>query len=428
MRRGLLFLLGIVPALHLVVPGRAQERPNGFYLTSPLGLSSGYDDNFVVGSRVLDGSVSLLTSPTFAWIKSTHRAKFSVDYQGEGEIYSRDESLSAWNHAANLHFRQQISSRLSLDGADSFLSTMDPTRRLINSLLLLPRGRYQENAFYARLGYRLDHRTVVSVRFDNAFTTMALPGELAGRLDRTGLAGTVTVDRTITRHHALSGSYAYLHVHPLQSGPSAIDTGAHNVNLGYIYTVNPGLTVRASGGITRATQSSFTGAAAVDKKVGDVWLSAGYQRYLAFFGGLAPFGAPAGPIPFGSGLAPDSIYQVVSVRAWGKLTNRLGLEGNVQRALNGVTPENRGIKSVIVQLRLDYKLSDRVTAFTRTEFYGQNISEFSTFPLSRRRYFAGLEFTLSRPPELTEDPHRQKPLPAGSSQSQPGEARPPEDR
>ena len=149
---------------------------------------------------------------------------------------------------------------------------------------------------------------------------------------------------------------------------------------------------------------------------------------MAFFGGLAPFGAPLGPIPFGSGLAPDSIYQVVSVRAWGKLTNRLGLEGNVQRALNGVTPENQGIKSVIAQLRLDYKLNDRLTVFTRTEFYGQNISEFSTFPLSRRRYFGGLEIALSRPLDLTEDPHRHKPLPAGSSESQKVEAHAPEER
>ena len=368
-----------------------------------MSLSSGYDDNFLVNSRVFDGSVSLLTSPTFAWIANTHRTMFSVDYQAEFDIFARDETLNAWNHAANLHFRHQITARLSLDAADSFLSTMDPTRRLTNSLLLLPRGRYQENAFYARLAYRLDHRTVLSARFDSAVTTMALPGELAGRLDRTGFAGTVTVDHTMTRHHALSGSYAYLYVHPLQTGPSAFGTGVHNVNLGYIYTVNPALTVRAFGGVTRAAQSSFTGAAAVDKKVGGVWLSAGYQRYLAFFGGLAPIGAPAGPVPFAAGLAPNSVYQVASLRAWGKLTNRFGLEGNVQRALNGVTPENRGIKSVIAQLRLDYKLSDRLTVFTRTEFYGQNISEFSTFPLSRRRYFGGLEIALSRPPIPAED-------------------------
>jgi hypothetical protein len=357
---------------------------------------------------------------------NTHRTKFSVDYQAEFEIFANHENLDTWNHALNLHFRHQINARLSLEAGESFLSTMDPTRALTNSLLLLPRGRYQENAAYARLGYRLDHRTVLSVRLDNAFTTMDLPGDLAGRLDRTALAGTFTVDRTLTSHHALSGSYAYLYVHPLLTG--SIDTSAHNVNLGYIYTVNPGLALRASAGATRTVQSSFTGAAAVDKKLGDVWVSAGYQRYLAFFGGLGPIGAPVGPIPFGSGLAPDSIYQVVMLRAWGKLTNRWGMEGNVQRALNGVTPDNRGIKSVIFQLRLDYKVSDRVTAFTRTEFYGQNVSEFSTFPLSRRRYFAGLEFSLARAPEVTENPHRHKPLPLGSSQSEQGEILPREDR
>ena len=116
------------------------------------------------------------------------------------------------------------------------------------------------------------------------------------------------------------------------------------------------------------------------------------------------------------------------MRAWGQVTRRFGLEGNVQRALNGVTLENQGIKSVILQLRLDYKLTGPVTLFTRTEFYGQNVSEFSTFPLSRRRYFGGLEIALSRPPIPAEDPHRHKPLPAGSSQSQQVEAQAPEER
>jgi len=424
MKRALLFLLGTVPALHFAVPVGAQERPNGLYLTSPLSLSSGYEDNFVSGSRVLDGSVTELTSPTLSWIANTHRTMFSVDYMAEFDIFARDETLNAWNHKANLHFRRQIDSRLSFDAADSFISTMDPTRTLTNSLLLLPRGRYRENALYARLAYRLDHRTSLSVRFDNAVTTMTLPGALAGRLDRVGFAGTATVDHTITRRHSLSGSYTYLYVHPLQSAVSATGTGVQNVNLGYIYAVNSGLTVRMAGGITRAAQSSFTGVAAVDKKVGGLWLSAGYQRYLALYGGLAPIGAPAGPDAFTAGLAPNAVYQVASFRAWGRLTKRFGLEGGVQRALNGVTPDNRGIKSVIGQLRLDCKVSDRVTVFTSAEFYGQNISEFSTVPLSRRRYFGGLEIALSRRPKPAEDSHRHKPLPAGSSLAWQGETDP----
>jgi hypothetical protein len=358
-----------------------------------------------------------------AWFKSTHRGMFVVDYQGEFEMFSRDQGLDAWNHAADLHFREQLSPRMSLEAADSFLSTMDPTRRLANSLLLLPRGRYQENSFFTRLGYRLDHKTVLSFRFDQVFTTMDLPAELAGRLDRTGVAGTVTLDRTFNSHHALSANYAYLFIHPLDSGPGVINSGVHNTNVGYTYTVNPGLTVRLFAGVTRSLQTSFTGAAAVDKKFGNLWLSAGYQRYLAFFGGLSPVGAPIGPLQPSSAISPDSVYQVVSLRAWGRLTKRIGLEGTVQRALNGVTLENRGIKSVIAQARVDYKVNNRVTAFVRTDFYGQNISEFSAFPLSRRRYFGGLEFALSRAPELTENPNRKKPLPRDSDQDQQGETR-----
>ena len=72
MIRRSLFVLGVVPALLVEVTGRAQERLNGFFLTPPLSLSSGYDDRFIVGSRVLDDRVSLLTSPTLSWMKSTH--------------------------------------------------------------------------------------------------------------------------------------------------------------------------------------------------------------------------------------------------------------------------------------------------------------------------------------------------------------------
>ncbi|HTS27241.1 MAG TPA: hypothetical protein VMH81_15295 [Bryobacteraceae bacterium] len=428
MRNRSRLLSGIGLPLVFVLAGSAQERPNGFFLTSPLGLSSGYDDHFLTSSRTLDDNVSFLTTPTLAWFTSTHRTLFSVDYQAEFEIFSHYTNLDAWNHNANLHFRHQITSRLSVDGADSFLFTNDPTRKLNNSLLLLPAGRYQENDFYTRLAYRLDHKTVLSARIDSAYTSMDLPAYVQARLNRVGFAETFTVDRTINSHHALSGSYSYLYVHPLESGFGQINTGAHNVNLGYVYTVNPGLTLRATGGVTRSVQSSFTGAAAVDKKVGDVWLSAGYQRYLAFFSGLTPTPIPVSPVPIGVGFAPNSIYQVVALRAWGKITRRVGVEGNAQRALNGTTTDNRGIKSIMLQLRLDYKLNDRVTLFTRTEFYGQNFSEFTPFPMSRRRYFAGVEYTLSRAPELADDPHRHKPLPPNSDQPPAGDSHPQEDR
>ena len=398
MRSALLILSGVVLALNSVVPAWAQ-RPDGFQLTSPLSLSAGYDENFAVGSQVLDDTVTLLTLPTLSWTKRTNRTNFSIDYEPEFELFSQHQDLNAWNHSATLRLTHRINGRLTFEAGDSFLSTMDPSRRLVDSLPLLPRGRFRQNVLYTGLGYRLDRRTRLSFRFDTAIVTMALPGAFAGKLDQTSGAGTVMLERTVNRHHALSGSYSYLVVRPLNAGPSGSSTGVHNFNAGYIYTVNPGLILRFSGGAIRGQQSNFTGAAAVEKRLSGVWVAAGFQRYLSFFGGLAPAGAPTGGIPFANGLAPNDVYQVASIRAWGKLTKRLGLEGSALRALNGVNPQNQAIKSVIGQLRLDYKLSGRLTLFTSAAFYGQNVNDFSQLPLSRRRYFGGLEIALSRPRE-----------------------------
>jgi hypothetical protein len=404
MRNALFILPGIVLALNSV-PAWAQ-RPDGFQLTSPLSLSAGYDENFAVGSQVLDDTVTLLTLPTLSWTRNTGRTKFSIDYEPEFELFSQHQDLNAWNHSATLRLTHRINGRLTLEAGDSFLSTMDPSRRLVDSLPLLPRGRFRQNVFFTGLGYRLDRRTKLSFRFDNAAVTMALPGAFAGRLDQLSSAGTVTLERTMNRHHALSGSYSYLLVRPLNPGTSGSATGVNNLNLGYIYTVNPGLIFRFSGGVIRGQQSNFTGAGAVEKRLSGLWVSAGFQRYLSFFGGLAPTGAaPPGAIPFANGLAPNDLYQVASLRAWGKLTKRLGLEGSALRALNGVNPQNRAIKSVIGQFRLDYKLSERLTLFTHVAFYGQNVNDFSQLPLSRRLYFGGLEIALSRPRESANGAH-----------------------
>jgi hypothetical protein len=404
MRNALLALPGIILAYNSAIPTWAQ-RPDGFQLTSPLSVSAGYDENFAVGSQVLDDTVTLLTLPTLSWTRNTQRTDLSIDYEPEFELFSQHQDLNAWNHSATLRFTHRINSRLTLEAGDSFLSTMDPTRRLIDTLLLLPRGRFRQNIVYTGLGYRLDGRTTLSFRFDNATATMALPEALAGRLDQMSSAGTVTLDRTVDRHHTLSGSYSYLLVHPLNAGNSGSSIGVHNFNSTYIYTVNPGLIFRFSGGVLRGQQSSFTGGGAVEKRFRSLWVAAGFQRYLSFFGGLAPTGAAAGGIPFANGLEPSNIYQVASLRAWGKLTKRLGLEGGALRALNGVSPQDRAIKSAVGQVRLDYKLNERITLFTRLEFYGQNTNEFSQLPLSRRRYFGGLEIALSHPRESAKRVH-----------------------
>jgi hypothetical protein len=380
----------------------AQDHPNGFFLTTPASVSSGYDDHFNTISAQLDDVVTLVNLPTLAWMETTHDTTFTVDYRPEFEIFSRYSNLDAWNNVADLHVNHQISGRLNVEAGDSFLSTMDPARELENSLLLLPLGRFNQNSAYASLGYRLSVKTKITFRFDSAFTTATLPEPLAGRLDQISNAATVTLNHTLTRHQKLSGSYSFLHVHPLDESLSGTPTNVNLAGLTYTYE-NPSLVLRLASGVAVGSQSAFTGAAAVEKRFGGLWLAAGYQRYLSFFEDFAPIGVPEGAAgPFAQGVTPSSVYQVASFRAWGQLTRRVGIKAQLQRAVSGVNAQDISVRSLIAQVRTDYKLNDRVSLFVRLERYEQNANEFSPFPDSRNRYFAGVEVYLSRPP-LTEN-------------------------
>ena len=429
MKRGLILLQCVFSVLLMQARGWSQERPNGFYLTSPLSLSSGYDENFVVNSIARSDAVSVLTSPTFAWLRSTPRSTFSADYQPEFEIFARDQNLNAWNHSATLRYTYRINGRLSMDAGDSFLSTSDASRQLAESQFLLPLGRYQENSFFAGLKYRLDHRTLLFFRFDQAITTMTLSGPLGNGLDQAAYAGSMTLDHTVSRHHSFTGSYSYLHVRPLDGiGTAGYSYQAVNsLHAGYMYTVNPDLIFRVTGGGVHGREFAYTAGGAVEKQYRGLWMIAGYQRYLSFFGGLAANSGTAGEtVPFANGLQPNSLFQAVSLRIRGHLTKRVGLEFKGERGRSSLG--DRSVRSLILQSRLDYRLSERVILFARAEYYGQNISQFSESPLSRRRYFGGLEFVLSRPPQLEDTARRHGKAPTESVEPQTGEPQAPEER
>jgi hypothetical protein len=395
-------------ALNMQVCARAEDHPNGFTLTSPFSLSSGYDQNFVVGSQKATDTVTLLTAPQFTWFYSTHRSQLTLEYQPEVELFARNPGLDAWNNTAIARFEHRINSRWSMDAGDYFLSTMDPTRALVNSLLLLPRGRFYQNDFYSTLCYHINQVTKLSFRFDNAVTTMDLIGPFAGRLNVVTTAGTVTLDRSLTSRQKLSASYSFLHGHPLNPETGGSPSNVHLMNLGYTYEVHPGLALNLAAGGIEGTQAAFTYAAAVEKKFGDFWTAVGYQRYLSFFGGFAPLtGVPGSDIGAANGLTPSAVYNVASIHAWGKITKRFGMDATGQRSLNGLDRQGRSIRSLIGQIRLDYKVTDRVTFFVRADHYGQNINPFFDSMLSRNRYFGGIEIALVRPrePENTRYKH-----------------------
>ena len=164
----------------------------------------------------------------------------------------------------------------------------------------------------------------------------------------------------------------------------------------------------------------------MEKQLGGLRVTAGYQRYLSFFGGFAPIGGTAaGVVPSANGSLPSSIFQAALLRVRGKLTKRLGVDFSGQRGLGKLG--DRSVRSLVAQSRMDYKLSERLTVFACAEYYGQNIGQFLESPLSRKRYFGGLEIVLSRPPELDNSPRRRGQVPADSTTRQAEEPHAPEE-
>jgi hypothetical protein len=285
--------------------------------------------------------------------------------------------------------------------------------------------------------YRVNGTTKITFRADNAFTIVSLP-QLLGRLDNVTVAGTATIERIFSSRHALTGSYSFLHVSPLSPETSGSASNVSLLILGYTFTVNPDMLIRLSaGGVEGSAESAFNGSAAIEKKFGGVWVAAGYQRYLGFFGGFTPVGGiPVGPTSgftpvgsvatgqpgFASGVTPSSVYQVISLRAAGQLTRRISLQAEGQRALTGVDAAGAGIRSLILQGHIGYKVNERLALFAQLDHYAQNINPFFDQSLSRNRYFGGIEITLTRPQEADRGRFRHGKAPQDSQPAPPPDA------
>jgi hypothetical protein len=403
-----------------LAPAFAQDRLNGYFLTSPLELGSGYDSQFLAGSRKLNDYETILAGPTLSWLRTTHRTEFSIDYQPEFEMFARYGSLDAWNHSSTMRLTHRLNARWSLVAGNSLLSTSDPTRALGNSLVLLPRGRYFQNSLYAGGGYKIDPFTKLTFRLDSAVNTMQLPAPLTGQLDHASNAVSITLDRSLTSTQAVSATYSFLHFTPFNPEISGGPTNVHVVNGVYTYNLGEDFVVRAAGGFVGGPQNAVTGGVTVEKTFSKLWTAVGYQRYVGFFGGLNPATGPqASDIPFAGGVSPNSVYQVVSFRAKGQVWRKFWLEASGQRATTSATDITRGIHSLIGNLRLDYRLTNRVSLFARADYYGQDVNRFVDSPLSERRYYIGIDVNVARyyrRPE-TSAKHRvpvqdAKPLPA----------------
>jgi hypothetical protein len=67
-------------------------------------------------------------------------------------------------------------------------------------------------------------------------------------------------------------------------------------------------------------------------------------------------------------------------------------------------------------MRLTYKLNDRFSVFALAEHYGQSANSFLDIPMSRNRYFGGVEIWVSRPPDSATARNHHSKLPEESDE------------
>jgi hypothetical protein len=236
----------------------------------------------------------------------------------------------------------------------------------------------------------------LTFRFDGAVNTMQLPEPLTRQLDHASNAGSVTLDRSLTSAQTVSVTYSFLHFTPFNPEISGNPTNVQIVNGVYTYNFSDDFVLRAAGGYVGGPQNAVTGGVTAEKTFGQLWTAVGYQRYVGFFGGLNPVIGPQASEPqFAGGVSPNSVYQVFSFRAKGQVWKKFWLEAGGQKATTSATDVTKGIHSLIGNLRMDYRLSDRVSLFARADYYGQDVNRFVNSPLSERRFYIGIDVNVA---------------------------------
>lgn len=394
-----------------VSPCYAQD--SGYYWTAPLSMSAGRDSQRLKdsGNQTLTGAVSLF-SAGLSLLRLTPRTEFSLAYEPEFEQFDNSEASGAWNHDARFQVNYRGGRRFTLRAGTHFLSTADPTRHLAESFILLPRGRFKQNSLHADLAYRLNSRTDVGFRFDNTATIFASDESFdTGISNQMTTAGTVAISRLLAARHRLVGSYSFLKLSPLNGDGEVSEASsfsfrpAGSLSAAYGYVVNRDISFHLSGGIVHGPALSYTFGGRLESRLGFLQLTAGYERYLSFLGGLtsngAGFTARVRPV---EGLLPSSLLDSIAVSLRGKLNNRVGIEIRARASETHSKFVEPDIKSLFGRVRVDYQATDRLLFFSTLDLFHQNSSELAvaSAPRARTRYFGGIEVVLSSsPPPVT---------------------------
>jgi hypothetical protein len=394
--------------------GRAAQV-EGAYLTSPFTLSATRETKFIVDGRELSDNVVLFAPPTLSLLKLSARGEVSLSYQPELQAFGTYHELTSVNHDAELLVSQELSPRVTFGLGDTFVSTADPSRRVVDSVLLLPRERLTENVFYAELGRRFGATTTLTLRYDNTFTRL---GDRAtsrtGLIDRVANTGSLSLAQRVSRRHLLTATYLYLDARPLtqtttRRTPAGIvilplePENAHSGALSYIYDGDT-FSLRMAGGLLAGRDVTYTGSAQLDKRFGRNTVSLIAQRNISLFGGVVP----TGDARFGSGVFPFALYESAIARLRLGLTRTfwVQLQGIAQRTFTDLTALD--VRSDFARFRLEYQPTRTLTLYGAAEMYRQSFNEFVGLPLDWQRYGVGLELATSSKPNPLEERRRRR--------------------
>jgi hypothetical protein len=396
----------------------------GIYVTSPMSVEGSRESKFIVNNQALDDNVLLVLPPTVSVLSVSARGEIALSYQPELELFATHTDLDSLNHSAELLFSHSPNRDLTVSAGDSFISTSDPSRRVVDSVLLLPRDRLTQNSASLQLARRFGRATAFSLSLNNVVTVLANPLTSATQLTNSvASAANVSLSQTIARKHLLSVTYSFLDARPLQAQVpvqpedallvSLKPQEAHGLALSYMYQ-GDGLSLRAAAGVVAGIGDgvlvpgrAYTGSARVDKSVGrSATLSVIGQRSLSYF---SSFGGAVGQPDVAinsSGLVPAAIYESLILRLSGDLSRYVSarVEGSVQRTYSNQDvqgPVALDVRSQFARLRLDYWVNRNFAFFGTAEFYRQSFNEFVGLPLNWQRYGVGLEVAAtSRPNPL----------------------------
>jgi len=335
--------------------------------------------------------------PKLAYRDQGRRHEFIASWVPEFEIFRSNHDQNAMNQEAFASFNYYVRRNVQVFLSDSFLTSKDPTRTLSNAFVLLPRASYRENVLNGSVEFQPNALTNVAVQYDTAYSKFGDTDPFQIRLlDNRSSGYAVTVARMLRRNQRLSGRDSLYTIRPVNHQAKlddAVDTHRSfeqpiSVLSGqYSFGPNPSTVIGLSGGLVKATETSYVFSGSFQKRIGTFWPIVSYTRDIAF--------ATRGSNGLAQALDSGGFYEAIMFRLQGQPTRKTGVlvDTTFARAVPGPRVEPR--QGLMGRFRFDYRLNDRDVLFTRWETYQQNRNSLVQTAYSRNRFMVGIEISLA---------------------------------